>query len=250
MRRIDGACHENRPIEADLPLLQPHHTTGRDPLPVVRLLDRPGRGRRRSPAAAQAPKRQTRHRAGHLMSTAEALDTLPAMFPAFDGGIAAVPKSVSWTLGELISADDIRMDVKAATKREAIGHLAELLAGAAGAPRDNVMAALLRRERLGPTYIGGGFAMPHGRVKESFVPAAAVLRLRRPVDYGTTEYDEADLLVGITWPDAEPTGFVPTLASTWRLLRTLAVAKALREAKTPTELHLVLVGSGDRENPQ
>lgn len=184
------------------------------------------------------------------MRTVEAIDILPRALPAFDGGVAAEPKSVTWTLDELLSPDDIRLDVRAATKREAIGHLAGLLAGPAGVRSGNVMAALLRRERLGPTYIGGGIAMPHGRVGETFAPAAALLRLRRPVDYGTSEHDEADLLVGITWPDAEPTGFVPTLASAWRLLRTAAVAKALREAKTPTELHLVLAGSGDGESPQ
>jgi len=185
------------------------------------------------------------------MSAAEAIQIRPPAVPhAFDGGIAAAPKHRRWALGELLSPDDIHLDVQAATKREAIGHLAGLLAGPAGARRDNVVAALLRRERLGPTYIGDGFAMPHGRVRESFVPAAAALRLRRPVDYGTMEDDEAYFLVGITWPDAELAGFVPTLAGTWRLLRMATVAKALREARTPTELHLVLAATVDRESPQ
>lgn len=183
------------------------------------------------------------------MRIAEAIDIQPAMVSTSEGVSAASPKPTSWTVGKLLSPNDIRLDVEAATKREAIGHLADLLAGPAGPRREHVMASLLLRERLGSTYVGDGIAMPHGRVSESFAPAAAVLRLRRPVDYETTEYEEANLLVGITWPGAEPTGFVPTLASTWRLLRTAAVAKALREAKTPTELHLVLANSGNRENP-
>lgn len=175
------------------------------------------------------------------MRTAEAFQLPPSAI----GGVDVSTKPTSWRLGELLSSADILLDVQAATKREAIGHLAELLAVPAGACRDNVLAALLRRERLGPTYIGDGIAMPHARVRGSLVPAAAVLRLRRPVDYGTAEDDEAHLLVGITWPDAETAGFVPTLA-TWRQLRTAAAAEALRRARTPTELHLAIARTDDR----
>lgn len=180
------------------------------------------------------------------MRTAEAMDILPASLPAFDGGSAAVPSPISWTLGELLSADDIRLDIEAATKREAIGHLADLLAIPAGARNEDVTAALLRRERLGPTYIGDGFAMPHGRVDgSSLVPAAAVLRLRRPVDYETTEDDAADILVGIAWPRAEAAGFVPSLAGIWRLIRKPTVAEAIKRAETPEEIHGAFALAGE-----
>lgn len=172
------------------------------------------------------------------MRTAEAIQILPsAAHEAFAGGIGRSNKPSSWALGELLSPADILLDVQAATKKEAIGHLSDLLADPAGVRRDNVMAALLRRERLGPTYIGDGFAMPHARVRGSLVPAAAFLRLRQPVDYGTTEDDTADFLVGVTWPEADSAGFVPTLANIWRLLRNATVAKAMREARTAREMH-------------
>lgn len=180
------------------------------------------------------------------MRAAEAIQIPPvAMGGTFDGGVAISAKAKSWTLDELLSSADIRLDVQAETKREAIGHLADLLAGPAGAHKEDVTAALLRRERLGPTYIGDGLAMPHGRVQRSFIPKAAVLRLRHPVDFATMEEDAADVLVGVTWPEAASAGFVPTLANVWRLLRKAAVKKAVREARTAQELHGVFAVSGN-----
>lgn len=125
-----------------------------------------------------------------------------------------------------------------------MGRLAELLACPVGASKEDVTAALLRRERLGPTYIGGGMAMPHGHVHKSSGPAAAALRLRRPVDYGTTEDDTADFLVGIAWPTAEAAGFVTALAGIWRLIRKPTVAEAIRKAETPEEIHRALAAAG------
>lgn len=180
------------------------------------------------------------------MRAAEAVLAPPLPAPrGFDGGVAAPTKPATWAVGEILSPAGIELDGHAATKREAFGHLAALLAGRAGASREAVKAALLRRERLGPTYIGDGMAMPHGRLDRSIAPAAAVLRLRRPVDYRTAEDDAVDLLVGVVWPATGPAGFVPTLAGVRRLLRKGSAAHALRQAKTPEELHLVFAAAGD-----
>ncbi|RVA02995.1 PTS sugar transporter subunit IIA, partial [Mesorhizobium sp. M7A.F.Ca.US.001.02.1.1] len=82
------------------------------------------------------------------------------------------------------------------SRYEARGALASRVCSPKGAAsREAVLAALLRRERRGPTYIGGGIAMPHGRNDESLLPAAAVLRLRQPVHYATADGDMADILV-------------------------------------------------------
>ncbi|MBX3571628.1 MAG: PTS sugar transporter subunit IIA [Mesorhizobium sp.] len=164
-----------------------------------------------------------------------------------DGGIAASTEPTSSVLGGLFAPADILLHVQSATKREAIFHLAGLLAGSAGARIEDVAAALLRRERLGPTYIGNGIAMPHGRVAGSFFPAAAALRLCRPVDYGTTGDDTADVLVGVTWPEGKTAGFVQALADIRRLLMRAAVAKAIRKAMTPGEMHGVLAAAGNEE---
>ncbi|WP_442921265.1 PTS sugar transporter subunit IIA [Mesorhizobium sp. ISC11] len=80
----------------------------------------------------------------------------------------------TWALGEVARTSS---SIHPATKREALWPLGSARRKGR-ASREAVLAALLRRERRGPTYIGGGIAMPHGRNDESLLPAAAVLRLR------------------------------------------------------------------------
>ena len=162
---------------------------------------------------------------------------LPAMARGFDAGVAASSALPSLTLGNLLAPADIRVDVPADRKREALQLVADLLAEKTKAASGAVLAALLRRERLGPTHIGDGIAMPHGRLGGSFRPAASVVRLQRPVEYGTSEGDAVDVLVAILWPEPGVTGFVPMLASTGRLLRSPVARKLIREARTPEDLH-------------
>ena len=172
------------------------------------------------------------------------MTSYPVMPVASDGAVAVAARPASLSLGDLLAPSDIEIDVPAASKREGLVHLAQLLAGPAGASKRDVAAALVRRERLGPTYVGDGIAIPHGRVPGSIAPAAAAIRLRHPVDYGTTEHDTAHLLVGVTWPDEQPAGFVSSLASIWRLLRKTGQAKAVREGTDREEIHRVLTGEG------
>lgn len=169
----------------------------------------------------------------------------PLIIPVFDGGDVVTAERRALAPGEILSPADILLDSRATRKREALWHLSGLLAQRTGGTREAVLAALLRRERLGSTYIGGGMAMPHGRSYESLHPAAAVLRLRQPVDYGTSDGDSADLLVAVLWPQGDPPGFVPTLARVWRFLRTPSVSQAIKQARTSAELHFSLALAGD-----
>ncbi|RUY42181.1 PTS sugar transporter subunit IIA [Mesorhizobium sp. M7A.F.Ca.US.001.04.1.1] len=114
----------------------------------------------------------------------------------------------TWALGEVTRTSS---SIHPATKREALWPLGSARRKGR-ASREAVLAALLRRERRGPTYIGGGIAMPHGRNDESLLPAAAVLRLRQPVHYATADGDMADILVAVPWPKGVSSGYVPTLA--------------------------------------
>jgi hypothetical protein len=96
----------------------------------------------------------------------------PVMAHAFDGDDAPVADPTSWVLDEFLSPSDIVLNARASTKREAFGYLAGLLAERAGGSKEAVLAALLRRERIGPTSIGAGIAMPHGRIGSALRPSS------------------------------------------------------------------------------
>ena len=143
-------------------------------------------------------------------------------------------------LSELVAFEDILLDMQADRKRTALGGIADRLAHRVGSSQGAVLAALLRRERLGPTFIGDGVAMPHARLEGIAGPAVAVARLRRPVPFGSPDDDPVDLLFAVLWPKAHAKGFVPALARIWRLLRRTELAAGLRRARTAGEAHALI----------
>ena len=66
--------------------------------------------------------------------------------------------------------------------------------------RDTVFQVLNERERLGSTGIGGGIALPHGRLNGLTEPLAAVIRLRQALDFDSVDDKPIQLIVGLLVP--------------------------------------------------
>lgn len=84
----------------------------------------------------------------------------------------------------LLSTSRIRLNVSAPSKKRMFEELAGLLShNRSDLHRDTVFQVLNERERLGSTGIGGGIALPHGRLNGLTEPLAAVIRLRQALDF-------------------------------------------------------------------
>jgi len=138
-------------------------------------------------------------------------------------------------VGDILSPDGVLLDLQARSKRSVLALIATQLAMQAGLRSGEVQAALLRRERLGPTFIGNGVALPHARIKGLSRPEVVLARLRDPVSPRTPNGEIVDLVLAILWP-AHPSGFVPALARAWRLLRHPGHADALRRPGSGEEI--------------
>jgi PTS system nitrogen regulatory IIA component len=140
-------------------------------------------------------------------------------------------------LSELVGEQDILLRVRADGKRAALSGIAARLAEKVGRSRGAVLAALLRRERLGSTAIGNRIAIPHSRLEGIAAPAAVLATLQRPVAFGTPDDASVDLLFALLWPTLDSRGFVPALRGVWRHLRSAGLAYLLRQSRTPAEAH-------------
>ena len=229
---------------------------------LVHDLGRRARGIRRSPETAQASGRPPPGiAAGAAVNAAARVRAVPASTTYdFHGPILAVDRAphpfdpgereagppreespaAAMALSELVAFEDILLDMQADRKRTALGGIADRLAHRVGSSQGAVLAALLRRERLGPTVIGDGVAMPHAPLEGIADPAVAVARLRRPVPFGSPDDAAVDLLFAVLWPKAHAKGFVPALARIWRLLRRTELAAGLRRARTAGEAHALI----------
>ena len=86
-------------------------------------------------------------------------------------------------IGELITQDDVLLDVDAATREDLLSRAAAFMAARHGLSAPAVRDALTARERLGSTALGHGVALPHARMQGLRKPVAAFLRTRAPIAY-------------------------------------------------------------------
>jgi PTS system nitrogen regulatory IIA component len=82
-----------------------------------------------------------------------------------------------------------------------------------------VLAAMLRRERLGSTAIGHGVAIPHARLEGISAPTIMLATLQYPVWFDVPDEGPVDLLLAVLWPKSDSVRFLQSLAYFCRLLR-------------------------------
>jgi len=106
-----------------------------------------------------------------------------------------------------------------------------------------VLDVLAQRERLGSTGIGGGIAIPHGKLPKLERLFGVFARLERPVDFEALDGQPVDLLFLLLAPEAAGADHLKALARVARLLRDSEVARKLRESRDAEALYAVLTSS-------
>lgn len=118
--------------------------------------------------------------------------------------------------------------------------LVELLVGGNGSAED-VLQAILERERQFPTGIGYGVAVPHGKT-----PALANLVVvagtsPAPVPYETMDGEPVRLFFLLAGPETQAGAHVKALSRISRLVRREPIRARLLAAQTPDEFYRILV---------
>ncbi|WP_237180559.1 PTS sugar transporter subunit IIA [Roseomonas haemaphysalidis] len=139
------------------------------------------------------------------------------------------------TISDLFPAAGDVLTLAPADKSELLGLLADEASRRLNRPREDILDALQARERLGPTALGRGVAMPHTRLPGLDTQLALLARLSRPIDFEARDGEPVDLVFLILWPEAASEGFLPALANVCRVLRNNQLPRQLRQARSPAE---------------
>jgi PTS system fructose-specific IIA component len=150
-------------------------------------------------------------------------------------------------LAEVLSPSRIRIPLQASSKEGVLRELVELLLSGNGGAVEEVLAAVLERERQFPTGIGYGVAVPHGKT-----PALSSLRVvagtsARAVPYETLDGEPVRLFFLLAGPESQAGAHVKVLSRISRLVRREPVRARLLEARTPEEFHRSLVEAESTE---
>lgn len=154
-------------------------------------------------------------------------------------------------LADVLTPSRIRVPLQAKNKEGVLRELVELLlAGNGGAGLgsvDDVLQAVLERERQFPTGIGYGVAVPHG--KTPAVPSLQVVAgtTPAPVPYETLDGEPVRLFFLLAAPESQAGAHVKVLSRISRLVRREPVRARLLEAKTAEEFHRSLADAEGME---
>ncbi len=144
-------------------------------------------------------------------------------------------------LSELLSPSRIRVPLRAKDKEGVLRELVDLLVQQdGGAAPDDILGAILERERQFPTGIGYGVAVPHGKTPVlsglGIVAGTAV----EPVPYETIDGQPVRLFFLLAGPESLAGLHVKALSRISRLVRHEGVRARLLEARTPQEFYRTL----------
>lgn len=134
------------------------------------------------------------------------------------------------------------LDVRVRDKAQLIAEIARNFARSVPSVKaEAVEAALLARERLGSTGLGGGFALPHARVDglESYL--GMFLRLAKPIEFQAVDGRPVSVVFALLTPEEKDASHVGALAAISRRFRDGALVAKLRPVKSSVDAYSLLI---------
>jgi mannitol/fructose-specific phosphotransferase system IIA component (Ntr-type) len=141
---------------------------------------------------------------------------------------------------ELLTPARILIPLHATDKEGVLRELVDAAAVGNGGPSDEVLGAILEREKQFPTGIGYGVAVPHGKTPVLSALVVVAGTTPAPVPYETIDGEPVRLFFLLAGPESCAGAHVKALSRISRLVRREPVRDRLLGARTPDEFYRVL----------
>lgn len=138
----------------------------------------------------------------------------------------------------IINPHTVLVDVPAGSKAEVFDYAAKaLLADGVLTDAEDFKKDLYYRESLGPTGIGGGIAIPHGKSGAVARTCISILKLAQPIQWETADGQPVQVIIlfAVSLADKNNT-FLRMMAQVARKLAREGVCAQLVAAASPEEL--------------
>lgn len=150
-------------------------------------------------------------------------------------------------LSELLPPGGVVADLNASSRKQALHALCELAQRTLHIPARPLLDAVTERERLGPTGVGEGVAIPHARTDLVDRVCGVFARLKHAVDFDAPDGRPADLVFLLIAPEDAGAEHLKALAQVSRLFRRQDIRQALRAAPD-TDAAAAILNSGVKSN--
>ncbi|OAG27113.1 PTS sugar transporter subunit IIA [Thermodesulfatator autotrophicus] len=138
------------------------------------------------------------------------------------------------------------VDINVKDKWHFFKEIAECIAKEINLPAEKIEKALVERERLGTTAVGGGIAIPHSRLEGLEKIVIAVALSRQGFYFESLDKKPVHLVFVVLAPENESSLYLKTLAQLARILKQEDIKKRLINAQNIQEFKEVLA-EVDRE---
>jgi mannitol/fructose-specific phosphotransferase system IIA component (Ntr-type) len=143
-------------------------------------------------------------------------------------------------LSELLTPARIRVPLHGTDKDGVLRELVGLVSAGNGSPLDEVLGAILEREKQFPTGIGYGVAVPHGKTPALSSLVVVAGTTPAPVPYETIDGQPVRLFFLLAGPESAAGAHVKALSRISRLVRREPVRGKLLAARTSEEFYRAL----------
>jgi PTS system nitrogen regulatory IIA component len=139
-----------------------------------------------------------------------------------------------------LKEESIISELNATDKKGVLEKLTDPVAKAAGVNQEEMIRVLLERERLGSTGIGGGIAIPHGKLKSLESLLVGFGRSHKGVDFEALDGKPAHLFFLLMAPENSTGAHLQMLARISRLLKDSTFKRRLMTAVDRRDLYMVI----------
>ena len=140
----------------------------------------------------------------------------------------------------LLKPEAIRVFSSVSSKKRLMHDLAGVAELCYNTNYTHAVEALLEREALGPTGVGGGVALPHARLEGLDRVVGAFVLLENPIEFEAIDKQPVDIIFSLFAPKSAGVEHLKALALVSRTLREQSIVSKLRSNPDPTTLHTIL----------
>ncbi len=140
----------------------------------------------------------------------------------------------------LLKPEAIRIFSSVSSKKRLLHDIAGIAEACYQTDYSQTVEALMERESLGPTGVGGGIALPHARLEQLDKVVGAFVLLENPVEFDAIDKQPVDVVFGLFAPKSAGVEHLKALALVSRTLREQSIVAKLRANPKPSTLYTIL----------
>ncbi|MCF8092686.1 MAG: PTS sugar transporter subunit IIA [Desulfotignum sp.] len=144
-------------------------------------------------------------------------------------------------LSQILKKESIVADLESTTKHGILRELSRAVAPTARAAAEDIAAVLMERESLGSTGIGGGIAIPHGKLNGVTDITLGFGRSRTGVEYDSLDGRPVHIFFLLLTPENSTGGHLKVLAQISRLLKMESFKQGLKAAETIDDIYDIIL---------